>query len=207
MLLIRHGQIDANVSKHWHGSTDSPLNAVGVAQVERLATHVASEHGDVRAIYASPLQRTLHTAEGPGRRLRLPVASVPELREWGIGELEGTHYEALAREHRFFERIAREPDFAPPGGESLAAVAARMEDALRAIARRHPEETVAVVSHGMALALALARLLHDDAAHWHRFRIDNCSITELHLPVAPATPELARVNWIEHLAPSADATG
>lgn len=207
LLLIRHGQIDANVARRWHGSTDSPLNPAGEAQVARLADHVARAHGELRAVYASPLQRTLRTAEGPGQRLGLPVAAVPDLREWCIGALEDTPYEVLAREHRFFERVARQPDYAPRGGESLAGVARRVESALRDIVRRHPREAVAVVSHGMALALGLAGLLHEDPGQWHRFRIDNCSITELRLGPAPVPPpRLVRVNFREHLAGEAPGT-
>jgi hypothetical protein len=38
--LVRHGQIDANVNRLWHGSTDSPLNQTGITQAEKMASKI-----------------------------------------------------------------------------------------------------------------------------------------------------------------------
>lgn len=193
LLLIRHGQIDANVSQHWHGSTDSPLNAIGHGQVTRLRAHLRTSHPDIAAVYTSPLQRTHHTARGAVADLGLEVRPHNGLREWGIGELEGLHYRELINDHRLMERSIGDRTWTPPGGESMHGVIERMVDALEAIARSHPGEKVAVVSHGMAISLALARLIDDDHTGFGRFVIGDCSLTHLrrqaeHLPAAAERP-------------------
>ena len=56
-----------------------------------------------------------------------------------------------------------------------------MLKSLREIAEAHPGEQVVVVSHGTALALALAELKGDDEGAWMQYRLENCSVSELML--------------------------
>jgi broad specificity phosphatase PhoE len=198
ILIIRHGQIGANRAGRWHGATDSPLTALGRRQAQRVATMVARETGGVDAIYTSPLKRCYETARCIGGELGRTVRAEDALREYTIGELEDTPYRILRQEHRFFERIAADPDYAPPGGESMSQVARRAAGALERIARTHDGAAhIAVVSHGAAMAIALARLLDDDLARWTNYHIANCSVTELVLEPKPA---LTAFNRIEHLS-------
>ena len=196
LLLIRHGQIEANVTRHWHGSTDSPLTADGKLQAERTARHLATRVESISAIYSSPLKRTLHTARAIGRHHSLELLEEPLLREYAIGELEGVHYGDLAREHRFFERVAADLHFTPQGGESILEVATRMTEGLQRIANRHAGEVIAVVSHGAALAIALAQFLDADPLAWTNYTVENCSVSEL---VLHPTPRLMVFNDTAHL--------
>ena len=97
LLLVRHGQIDANVQRIWHGSTDSPLTELGEQQAARTAQHLAAERPQVAAVYASPLGRTRATAEPIARALGVQLEIEPGLAEFGIGELEGVSYRTPPR--------------------------------------------------------------------------------------------------------------
>lgn len=196
LLLVRHGQIAANVEQRWHGSTDSALTPQGREQAQRVALHLAARTPRVAAVYASPLARARDTAAAIGTALGLPVALEPDLMEFGIGELENQPYQTLLGEHRFFERILSDPDYAPRGGESLRGVTERTSRALRGIARAHSGQDVAVVGHGAALALALAWLLDGDRQAWRRYHVANCSVSEL---VLEPEPELLLFDGTEHL--------
>ena len=195
LILVRHGQIAANLTQHWHGSTDSPLTPHGEREVELVANYLSASGRTVSAIYASPLQRTRDTGQGIAAALRLPLALDPALREYGIGELEGTHYKDL-QEQQFFMRVAADHEYAPAGGESIAAVARRVAAALQRISDAHRGKEVVVVSHGAALGIALGHLLHGDPLKWREYSIRNCSITELKLRPAP---RLLRLNHVAHL--------
>jgi broad specificity phosphatase PhoE len=197
LLLVRHGQIHANVQRIWHGSTDSPLTDLGEQQAVRTAQHLAAERPQVAAVYASPLGRTRATAEPIARALGVQLEIEPGLAEFGIGELEGVSYAELLSEHRFFERIQSDPHYAPPGGESLAAVLARVSASVLRIAERHRGEEVIAVGHGAALGLALSHLIEGATDRWHRYQMSNASISEL---VLEPEPQLLAFDLTAHLS-------
>jgi probable phosphoglycerate mutase len=197
LLLIRHGQIRANVEGRWHGSTDSPLTATGRRQAETVARYLGRRFEGIEAVYTSPLERCRDTARAIATRLGTSVVTDDDLREYGIGELEDTSYRALADQHDFFRTIGADPDYAPPGGDSLRAVAERIVRAIERIHAGHAgAQRVAIVGHGAALAIALAALLERDPVRWGNYPIANCSITELLLEPAP---QLGSLNRVEHL--------
>jgi probable phosphoglycerate mutase len=199
LLLIRHGQIRANTIGRWHGATDSPLTALGRRQAGRLATHLGRRFnslGALDAIYSSPLSRCHDTALQLARSFGQDVRIDDDLREYGIGQLENLPVKRLHEEHDFFRRIFDDADYAPVGGDSINAVAARIVPALRRIHDHEGSGLVAVVSHGAALGIALATLLDENPMAWRNYHVDNCSITELRL--APHA-ELGEFNQTSHL--------
>jgi probable phosphoglycerate mutase len=195
LLLVRHGQIAANITRLWHGSTDSPLTPLGHDQAQRVAAHLARTRPAVRAVYTSPLARARHTAVAIGTAFGLPPQVAPGLAEYGIGMLEGESYADLVDRHGFFAQAHADLDWAPPGGESLRAVSARVLAAWGAMAAAHPGAEVVVVSHGAAMAAGIAALLHDDPRQWQRYHVRNTSVSELTL--APAV--LVVFDRVEHL--------
>jgi len=188
LLLVRHGMIKANKLGHWHGSTDSALTRRGRRQVTTLAQKLRDR--PVQAIYASPLQRCQATASGIARMITQDVITHPGLREWSIGDWEGTPYDTLTRDHDFFRMTSEDLHYAPPGGESVHQVSERIVESLRAIGSAHRGEVV-VVSHGAALAVAVASLLDGDPTLWGNYSFANCSVTEL---VLEPTPVLSSYN-------------
>lgn len=186
LLLLRHGQILANRRGLWHGSTDSALTWRGRLQARRTARHLEAHHPHLRAIYSSPLQRCQRTAEQVGRRFDLQPQVLDDLREYAIGDWEGMPFHVLAREHDFVTRATTDPEFAPPGGESLAEVAGRIVPVIRQIHDQHePDAQVLVVGHGAALAIALGSLIDSSPEHWTNYHFANCSLTELMLSPSP----------------------
>jgi broad specificity phosphatase PhoE len=196
LLLVRHGQIAANTSRVWHGSTDSPLTDHGQVEAQLTAEHLARTRPRARALYTSPLLRTRQTAAAIGARLGLEVILEPGLAEYGIGELEGVSYEALQNVHGFFARIRDDRDFAPPGGESANEVMARVTSALARISDAHRGDEVVIVSHGAALGIALGQILDRDPMRWQRYHLSNCGLSEL---VLEPEPRLLAWNQTDHL--------
>jgi 2,3-bisphosphoglycerate-dependent phosphoglycerate mutase len=197
--LIRHGEIDANVSRRWHGSTDSELNENGRLQARRMAAYVAINHPEICAVYHSPLQRTLDTAIPLARALDLDPLPEKDLREYSIGKLENTRYEELHTKHDFFAEIAADQDFAPPDGESPNTVCQRMEGALTRLGKRHEGEAIAIVSHGAAMGIVLSHLLEDRVYPFHNYHMTNTGYSKL---IWGAEPKLEIFNASEHLAAS-----
>jgi probable phosphoglycerate mutase len=179
IVAIRHGETAWNVEMRIQGQLDVGLNAHGRWQAQRLARALADDRLD--AIYASDLYRAWDTARTVADTVGLAVTIDEALRERGFGHFEGLTYAEI--EQRFPDASRRwrqrDADFAPPGGESLAAFQARSVAALTAIAQRHRGAHVAVVTHGGvldALYRASLRIPLDAPRTW---QLGNASINRV----------------------------
>jgi probable phosphoglycerate mutase len=198
LLLVRHGQIVANIDQRWHGSTDGELTDRGREEARLVAAHLSVTRPKVAAIYSSPLKRARDTAAPIARAFGLSVVIAPGLAEYAIGVLENETYADLAGPHRFFEQAEADLEWAPQGGESLNAVAARVLATWRSVGREHPGHEVALVSHGAAIAIGLASLLEGDPRLWPGYRLRNTSVTEI---VLEPQPSLIAFDLVHHLEP------
>jgi probable phosphoglycerate mutase len=204
LILIRHGEIAANREHLWHGSTNSPLTSLGEAQAKRLGERISTDYPNLKHIYSSPLDRAHNTAKAIQAQTQAKLDIKQKLAEYSIGELEGSSYQTLAHELKFFERIHKDPDYAPPEGESFKAVQMRVTHALKQIARLHQGEDIAVVSHGAVTCLGIACLVHNDPLEWKKYFIKNTSVSELRVTFSDKEPdthqaELIKFNCIKHL--------
>jgi broad specificity phosphatase PhoE len=144
------------------GATDVALSDEGREQTRRLAQRLNGEK--IVAVFASPLGRTVETAQILAKPHKLEVQTRDGLREISHG-----HWEQLTRrevEERFPEEAAEwEKDpytFAPVGGESGLAVTARALPVLLQLVREHPGKNILVVSHKATIRLLLSSLLGFD---------------------------------------------
>src|SRR5262249_4760161 len=87
LFLFRHGETDWNREGRLQGHTDTPLNATGVAQAERLSESLRPHRLD--AVVSSDLSRALTTAQIVADALRVPLLVDPGLRETDVGAAEG----------------------------------------------------------------------------------------------------------------------
>jgi probable phosphoglycerate mutase len=150
--LVRHGETPWNADGRVQGHIDIPLNDTGRAQARAAAARLATQC--FHALYSSDLSRTVETAAVAAAQLRLDVEPTPSLRERCFGAFQGlTHAEAQARYPTDYARFhSRDADHAPPGeGESLRLFSARIEAAFDALADRHRDQTLLVVTHGGVL--------------------------------------------------------
>ena len=146
LLIIRHGESEADVLNVHEGRADFPLTARGHAQAEAMAAFVAGRY-PVDRLYASTLTRAMQTARHLADRVGLEIIPDAGLMEFDNGLLAGLPYD-VAREK--YPPVGNLPaDQSVYGMESRLAFRRRAEAALAAIvAAAKPDETVAVVSHG-----------------------------------------------------------
>lgn len=154
LYLIRHGETDWNVEKRWQGHADVPLNERGRQQAIHIAQQLAGV--GLAAIYSSDLQRAVETAQALSATTHLVVQIDPRLREIDQGDWQGLLAEEVEARYGDILRQRRlEPlDISPPGGETVRQVRDRVLAAIEDIRRSYPQQKVAIVSHGFALALA-----------------------------------------------------
>jgi probable phosphoglycerate mutase len=162
IFLVRHGATVLTAEDRFAGATNVPLSDEGREQARRLGLRLSRE--SLSAVYASPLDRTVETAQ----LIAKPHALAVETRD-GLREISHGRWEGLTRgevEDQFpAEAAAWEEDpftFAPVGGESGLAVTARALPALMEIVRAHAGGRVLVVSHKATIRLLLSSLLGFD---------------------------------------------
>ncbi|MBI3942316.1 MAG: histidine phosphatase family protein [Chloroflexi bacterium] len=209
MYLVRHGETDANAAGLWQGSIDAPLNATGRAQAGAVAAALAREQTagalPFAAVYTTPLQRARVTAEIMQQALGHPPLIVrPDLQEFALGAWEGLPYRALRDEKRFWERLASEANFAPPGGESGSQFGKRIIGAFSDILQRHPGEhdRAILVGHGGVFATLLSIYLDGHGRNWTAYTMANGAISVL---AFTPEPNLLRLNDTAHLGEMAGA--
>lgn len=159
VLLIRHGETAWNLERRWQGHVDVPLSPAGERQANALAERLHARHPGL-AIYSSDLARARETAERMACVLGGRVIVEPAWREMDVGRWAGhTWSEIRERFPEDLRRIAEGEDVPRGGGETWAAFTRRTADALEALRRAHPRQTVAVVSHsGVIRAVGLSVL-------------------------------------------------
>ena len=160
--MVRHGATVVSAEDRFAGVTDVALSDEGREQTRRLAQRLIREK--IAAVYASPLGRTVETAQILASPHNLEV----QMRD-GFREISHGHWEQMTRrevEAKFPEEAAewqKDPyTFAPVGGESGVAVIARALPALIELVRNHPGENILVVSHKATIRLLLSSLLGFD---------------------------------------------
>ena len=198
LLLVRHGETTWNAEHRYIGRTDLPLSGEGRRQARALADRLASE--PISAVYTSDLRRALETAAVIASAHGLPVRSDPRLREMDFGLWEGLSAAEVER-HYAAELAAWRAGLglAPPGGETLTAVAARVQAVLDEIAERHRLHTVAIVAHGGTLQMVLFLSLGIPPRGGWVFHMYNASLSEVRLDRDGAA--LIRLNDTHHLPP------
>ncbi|PID54404.1 MAG: phosphoglycerate mutase [Micrococcales bacterium] len=183
VLLIRHGRTAANAAAVLAGrSPGVDLDEEGRRQVTALARRAAEV--PLTRMVASPMQRTVATA----RILLGGLAQAPQLlvderiTECDYGEWTGKQLTDLAQEP-MWRTVQVHPSAAVfPGGEALAAVAARGVAAIRShdavVRAEHGEHAVwAAVSHGDIIKAVLADALGTHLDQFQRISVGPCSVS------------------------------
>jgi len=95
LLVIRHGQSEADILHVHEGRADFALTALGRQQVEKMAAWVRTQF-TVDQIYASPLKRVSQTAQALSRATNCPVQYDDDLMEFQNGLIAGMPYDEAA---------------------------------------------------------------------------------------------------------------
>jgi len=192
ILLIRHAVNDWVATGKLAGWTPGVhLSPEGQTQAAALGTHLASAR--INAIYASPLERTMETAQAiaahyPTLRIE-PLESVGEVR---YGDWQGAKLKALRRQP-LWQTVQLYPSRAQfPAGEAIRQAQVRAVDAIEAIVRRHPGQRVAVVSHSDIIKLIVTYYVGAPLDAFQRIEISPASVTVLVLH--HDRPMLVRLN-------------
>jgi probable phosphomutase (TIGR03848 family) len=197
ILLIRHAVNDFVKTGKLAGWTPGVhLNEEGQAQAVALGKRLADTPIDV--LYASPLERTMETAEAIRQHhAHLTIQQTSELGEVRYGDWEGMEINKLTG-RKMWQVVQQYPSRAEfPNGETMRGVQTRAVNAVEALVSAHPRETVAVVTHADIIKMVLAHFLGMHLDEFQRIVITPASISVLSLGFG--RPYVGTMNDMAHI--------
>jgi probable phosphomutase (TIGR03848 family) len=178
VLLIRHGENDWVGTNRLAGRTpEVHLNDKGREQSAALAAQLAGQ--PIAAIYSSPLERCMETAQPLAAALGCPLRAEPGVIEVDYGEWRGGDLKELSQLPEW-QMVQHFPSaFRFPGGETLHEVQSRAVWAIERLVAAHPNQLVAVFSHGDVIRTSLAHYMGTPLDLFQRILIGTASISGL----------------------------
>ena len=175
LVLARHA-VTAQTGPLLSGRTPGvDLSEAGAAQAAALGLRLAPL--PVAAVFASPIERTTQTAEAVAHHHGLEVTPLAGVLEADYGEWTGKKISDLASTD-LWKVVQRSPSRAAfPGGESLAAMQARIVASLEAVVADHPGQLVVVVSHADPIKSAIAHFAGTHLDLFQRIVVSPASVT------------------------------
>jgi probable phosphoglycerate mutase len=181
VVLVRHGQSEANSMGVLQGHMNSPLTDRGRLQAIDLAQRMISMgfHSFDR-IYSSDLIRAAETAVIIGEKLKInDIIYTPWLRELDLGIFVGRKWDQLQLEEKaFLESIWSNHSKQIPNGESINSLINRLQQFLNEICELNPQPSLLlVITHGGPLRHLLRTILGvlPETDEW----FENCKMNEL----------------------------
>ncbi len=174
LLFVRHGAT-ASTGKVLPGRAPGlHLTPGGLAEAGEVGGRLGAL-GRVRALYSSPMERAVETAEKIAQSLGLPVEIESGLIECDFGDWTGMALRAASNKREWQLLLQCPTGFRFPAGESFPELQARVLAAVERLTTRHRGEVVVAVSHADPIKVALASALGAPLDLYQRMVVHPCS--------------------------------
>jgi len=181
LVLVRHGVTPHTASKRFSGglaSSNPGLSDEGRDQIRTTGAWLAPIAEGIDAVVASPVRRTLESAELIAEVLGKKVEVEPGFAEMEFGTWDGlTFAEVAERDRAGLDAWIGSMDIPPPGGESFRVVEERVLAGLDRLLAAHPGRTVVVVSHVTPIKVLVARALEAPLDSVWRMELSPASVS------------------------------
>lgn len=183
LLLIRHGENDYVKEKRLAGRLPGVhLNETGLMQAQAVAQSLAPKlkKASVKAVYSSPLERTMETAQPIAEALNVDISARPGLIETDFGDWQGKTLKDLGR-RKLWKIVQNNPSLMRfPGGESFAETQTRICNEIETLRTEHSEKDVIIcVSHSDPIKLVVGYYLGLPLDFFQRLMIAPATITTM----------------------------
>lgn len=174
-FLIRHALCEGVGEMLWGRTPGIRLNEQGRLQAQQLAGRFEGTKFD--AIYSSPLERALETAEPIARRMKLEVRKSGALNEIDFGEWSGKTFEELDWDERWRRFNNCRSTASVPGGESFLEAQSRVVKEIDRLAHEHTDCDVGIVSHADPIKAVIGYFAATPIDLIQRIEISPCSVS------------------------------
>lgn len=188
-ILIRHGQAARTAGDYTH----APLTPLGRQQAALTGQHLSNTGKIVDAFYASPIRRASETATLIGKE----IGQLPRT-ESGLREISPLEFPALVLLESLAHLGALQGYLRANVGRLISwPIVGRVSTVLTQLASDHPDQTVAIVTHGEVVSGVLIWYRPQERRRLWRETVDNCSLTRV--KVEGTRADLLSFNEIGHL--------
>ncbi len=180
IIFMRHGQAYNNVKKLLVGrNLESHLTDLGREQVKQSGQMLSTIAID--KIYASPVIRTVETAEIVSNILNMPFEEDERLFEIELGKLVGMYYEDLINTHgnlfvKFYGDNDNDNSLVDFEVESFGSVKKRISELLQEVVIKHRNENVLLISHLDPIKAAISLILDIKPSLVYNIHVPNASL-------------------------------
>jgi probable phosphomutase (TIGR03848 family) len=186
LFLVRHALTPITGTKLTGRLPGFSLSEKGKEQAEATGSRLAG--APLKAIYSSPLERCVETAEAIAKHHKLSIQTIEELSEVDYGDWQGKTMKALYQSKGWQSLKARPADFRFPNGETIREAQTRGITAIEKLRAKHKKNAIAVCSHADMIRLTVAGYLGLGIDLYDRITIAPASISTLSL--GDGTPRL-----------------
>ena len=188
LFFARHGQTDWNILKKVQGTTDIPLNDIGIWQAIQLYENLKKMNAQLFKVYSSYQKRAFKTARIVGEKFQVPVVELMGLEEMNLGDFEGHTWDEIRKLYpKELENWNSQKRYnRSPNGESYQMVLERLFQALDTIYEQVAKEQVKdkdilIVSHGAVIMTLIALKNNIPFEQSHTIVVENAMPIEFSL--------------------------
>ena len=200
LIVVRHGESEANRKEIFAGHTDAELTDFGRLQAEKLSGYL--KNYEIDRIYSSDLKRAYNTAYPTAKVKGIEIEKNENLREIFAGKWEGEKFEYIYNNYNesFLMWLNDIGKAICDEGESVVQLKNRIENEIKKIVRENEGKTVMVVSHGTPIR-SLSCIWNDvDICDMQKVRwVPNASVSIAEYESADAKPKIVLYGYDEFL--------
>lgn len=162
IVLILPGSTDLDLEHRIQGNLDVPLNAQGMAEVERIIEEVRGRK--IEVVYVACCQQACQTADAIAQALGVKVRKLDRMQNLNQGLWQGMSVnDVRLKQPKVYRQWQEHPELVcPPEGEMLEQAAERVEAAMAKLLKRHKDGVIAVVLPEPLASLARRFVTHGE---------------------------------------------
>lgn len=198
IIVVRHGQTEWNKKDIFRGRKDIPLDESGKKQARLTAEAISRMNLTIKAVYASPLNRSVETAENIAKIFGLDVIANNELIEFDYGQWEGHNIDEVKKKYpQMYANWLNNPEqLVIPDGETLEQVTKRVQSGVKRI-QNEAQGDIVIVAHKVINKVVIGCLMGWDQDHFWKLEQDLAAINIIEVDNGAATVEM--LNHTTHL--------
>lgn len=183
IIFIRHGETDFNRARLYFGHLDPDLNETGIEQLRKAKILFEKREKMPDIVFSSDLKRCSQSMEILEIDEETEKILTEDLREINFGIFEGKTYEEI--KNKYPEKVEKMKNdwrnFKADKGESINEMMLRVAEKMNEIINQYRNKKILVVAHAGVIQALISYYLFGNLDGYWKFKINNGSITKLHV--------------------------